>query len=275
MSKPTILIMGAGNMGCSLAHGLVKHGWESSQIMFCELHNPKHELLKTHFPDSTIVNAPQELTIQPNVIILAVKPHDLPESCKDIAACNFDKDTLYISIAAGAPITALKNWLGNDREIVRCMPNTPAGIGLGMTGLYTTENTSSEHKNSAEEILQAVGSTIWVSSEHQLDAITALSGSGPAYLFYLMECLQEAGQALGLNKQDCYQLTLQTMLGAAQLAQHHGDSFEILRENVTSKGGTTEHAINTFEKHNFKKIVTDALKAASDRAAEISQSFEK
>ena len=275
MSEPTILIMGAGNMGCSLARGLINSGWNSSQIMFCELHNPKHELLTRQFPESTIVNAPQELTTQPNVIILAVKPHDLPESCKDLAACNFDNHTLYISIAAGAPIAAIKKCLGDSTVVVRCMPNTPAGIGLGMTGLYTADSTADEHKKLAEEILQAVGKTIWVDSEHQLDAITALSGSGPAYLFYLMECIQEAGQELGLKKHDCYQLTLQTMLGAAQLAQQHGDSFETLRANVTSKGGTTEHAINTFEKNDFKKIVTDALKAASDRAAEISQSFDK
>ena len=262
-------------MGSSLARGLIKNEWQSSQIMFCELHNPKHELLHQQFPDSTIVNSPQALVNKPEVVILAVKPHDLPESCRTLAKCDFADDTLYISIAAGTPISALKKWLGENTEIVRCMPNTPAGIGLGMTGLYTSDSTSAEHRRLADIILRTVGKTIWVDQEHELDAITALSGSGPAYLFYLMECLQEAGQQLGLNREDCYQLTLQTMLGATQLAQESGESFETLRANVTSKGGTTEHAINTLEKNSFKKIIAQALQAASDRAAEISKSFDK
>ncbi|MEM8843600.1 MAG: pyrroline-5-carboxylate reductase [Pseudomonadota bacterium] len=275
MSEKTILIMGAGNMGCSLAIGLVNNDWTSSQIMFCELNNSKHVILAEQFSESMIVNTPQQLAVKPDIVILAVKPHDLPEICNDLVESGLGLDTLFISIAAGAPISALKKLLGEDTEIVRCMPNTPAGIGLGMTGLYTSDKTSLENQALAETILQAVGKTIWVDEEIKLDAITALSGSGPAYLFYLMESLQEAGQTLGLNKDDCYQLALQTMLGAAQLASESNESFEALRANVTSKGGTTEHALDVFEKNNFKEIIVNALQAASNRAAEISKSFAK
>jgi pyrroline-5-carboxylate reductase len=274
MQEQTILIIGAGNMGCSLARGLIDHGWKPSQISLCESHHPKHEQLNQLFPGSTIIDTPASYQNKPSAIILAVKPHDLPQTCKQIAEHGFDRHTLFISIAAGAPIASLRHWLGKDSEIVRCMPNTPASIGMGMTGLYTDESTPGEHKVLADNLLTAVGKTVWVESEQQLDAITALSGSGPAYLFYLMECIQEAGQALGLNEKDCYQLTLQTMLGAAQLAQQEAKSFDSLRESVTSKGGTTEHAIKTLEKHEFRKIVAEAIQAANARAGSISQSFE-
>ena len=261
-------------MGCSLARGLIAHGWKPDQISLCESHQPRHDELNQLFPDSRVISSADTCQHQPAAIILAVKPHDLPDTCRYLGTCGFDSHTLYISIAAGAPIASIKQWLGSDTEIIRCMPNTPASIGMGMTGLYANKNTSSEHKALADSLLKAVGKTVWVESEQQLDAITALSGSGPAYLFYLMECIQSAGQEIGLNKEDCYQLTLQTVLGAAQLAQQQEESFDTLRKNVTSKGGTTEHAITSLENHHFRQAVSDAIHAAFERAGAISKSFE-
>lgn len=274
MNERTILIIGAGNMGCSLASGLIHHGWEPSNLSLCESQASKHSALSKQFPGSTIIESLKAYSGKPTSIILAVKPHDIPETCKSLSACGFSNDTLYISIAAGISTQSIKKWLGKETEIVRCMPNTPASIGMGITGLYTGKSTPKEHINLADSILQSVGMTVWVNSEQQLDAVTAVSGSGPAYLYYLMECLQDAGQELGLSNKDCYDLTLQTMLGAAQLAKHQSESFETLRNNVTSKGGTTEHAIKTFEKHDFKKIISKAINAAFERAATISKSFD-
>ena len=274
MKEQNILIIGVGNMGCSLAHGLLDHGWEPSQISLCESYEPKHEQLCQWFPGTDVIGSADACQNKPSAIILAVKPHDLRDTCKQMRACGFDNHTLYISIAAGTPILSFKKWLGKDVQIIRCMPNTPASIGMGMTGLYAETSTSSEHKTLANSLLEAVGKTIWVETEQQLDAITALSGSGPAYLFYLMECIQLAGQELGLNKEDCYQMTLQTILGSAQLAQKQQNSFDCLRKNVTSKGGTTEHAIKILEKHHFKEAVSEAILAAFERAKSISKSFE-
>lgn len=274
MQEQYILIIGAGNMGCSLARGLIDHGWKPSCISLCESHQPRRDQLSQLFPGTNVIASADACPNMPAAIILAVKPHDLPDTCMQIAASGFGSHTLYISIAAGAPMSSFKKWLGNDTQIIRCMPNTPASIGMGITGLYADKNTSSEHKALADSLLKAVGKTVWVDTEQQLDAVTALSGSGPAYLFYLMECIQAAGLKLGLNKDDCYLLTLQTMLGAAQLAQQQSESFDCLRDNVTSRGGTTEHAIKTLEKHQFKEAVSDAIQAAFDRAGSISKSFE-
>ncbi len=274
-TKKTITIVGAGNMGSSLAKGLLANNWNANQIILCEQDHQRHNLLRTEFPQSKIVANYAEAIRQSSIIILAVKPQDMRTVCQQISACKLTSDVVFISIAAGVPTHALQNWLGDHAIIIRCMPNTPAAIGHGITGLYTNSGTDMLSKRSAEEILRCAGKTIWVEKESMLDAVTALSGSGPAYLFYFMECLQESGQALGLSAQDCYTLTLQTMAGAAQLAREQNKGFDELRANVTSKGGTTEQAINCFVKHEFKKIIEEAVRAAADRATEISNSFRK
>ncbi len=277
--QQSILFIGAGNMGTSIAAGLLAKQWPANQISFCENQLSRHAALAKAFPDSAIVATLEQITALPSVILLAVKPNDMASVCQQLSSIEFTSETLFISIAAGVPISAFQRWLGEHCSIVRCMPNTPAAIGLGMTGIFTSANTSDANKSLSDQILSAVGETIWVDKESMLDAVTALSGSGPAYLFYLMECLQESGKTLGLSSQQSYQLTLQTMLGAAQLAQQLGEEqdidFATLRANVTSKGGTTEQAINCFIENDMKKIVEDAVKAAADRACEISQSFNK
>ena len=272
---PSILIIGAGNMGTSIASGLIAKQWPENQITFCEQEHSRHEALNKAFPESNIVSDPNEVTASCKVILLAVKPNDMESACQKLSSIDLPANTLFISIAAGVPVSAFQNWLGNQAIIVRCMPNTPAAIGLGMTGVYSHADTNSIDKELADQILSSTGKTIWVDKETMLDAVTALSGSGPAYLFYLMECLQESGKTLGFNDQDSYTLTLQTMLGAAQLAQQQNIDFKTLRANVTSKGGTTEQSINCFIQNDMKKIIDSAVKAASEKACKISQSFTK
>ncbi|MDW3095729.1 MAG: pyrroline-5-carboxylate reductase [Gammaproteobacteria bacterium] len=272
---PSILMVGAGNMGSSIAAGLIARNWPANQVTFCDLDSDRHRFLKEKFPDSHIISDPSELTSTPKVVLLAVKPDDMSSLCQQLSTANLPTNTLFISIAAGVPINAFQNWLGAKASIVRCMPNTPAAIGLGMTGLYCSQKIAPPDRELADQILSSIGKTLWVDKECMLDAVTALSGSGPAYLFYFMECLQESGMSLGLNSQDSYLLTLQTMLGAAQLAQQQDIEFKTLRANVTSKGGTTEKAINCFIDKDMKNTVDSALKAAAERAGEISQTFNK
>ncbi len=275
LNRPSILIIGAGNMGASIATGLLAKRWPADQITFCDHKSSRHKALKNAFPGSTIITDPSEMASPAKIILLAVKPYDIESVCQKLSAIDLPTNTLFISLAAGVPINAFQTWLGSQAIIVRCMPNTPAAIGLGMTGLYSHTDTNDADKQLADLILSSTGKTIWVDKETMLDAVTALSGSGPAYLFYLMECLQESGEALGLNSQDSYTLTLQTMLGAAQLAQHQNIDFVTLRANITSKGGTTEQAINCFVHNDMKKTVDSALKAAAQRANEISRSFNR
>ena len=270
-----ILLIGAGNMGASIAKGLIANHWPAELITFCEQQTERHAALMHDFPQCNIIAAVTDITHTPDVILLAVKPHDMAQVCRSLSHHETLNNALFISVAAGLPISCYQAWLGRSATIVRCMPNTPAAIGLAMTGLYTADNTSQDDKQLADQILNAIGKTLWVNKESMLDAVTAVSGSGPAYLFYLMECMQNSGQALGLSSEESYALTLQTMLGAAQLAAHQGAEFGTLRANVTSKGGTTEQAINCFMKNKLQDIVDQALTAAADRAQEISQSFDK
>ncbi len=272
-NKLSILIIGAGNMGCSIAKGLLAKQVSENQLIFCEQQTARHDQLADTFPHSDIIADLTSLTIDPDVILLAVKPNDIQAVCLQIAQCNLHQ-SLIISIAAGVPVKAFQQWLGKKVSIVRCMPNTPAAIGAGITGLFTPEYTSENRKDIANEILSAIGKTVWVDNESLIDSVTAISGSGPAYLFYFMECMQASAINLGLNSEDSYQLTLQTMLGAAQLANHENISFQQLRENVTSKGGTTEQALLSFHQNNTQHIIDQAVNAAANKAAEISQSFD-
>ncbi len=260
-------------MGSSLVKGLLANHWQAEKIFICEQHSPRRNWLNSEFPQCQVIESYQAPIPSNSIVILAVKPQDMRAVCLQIAAGKFAADTLFVSIAAGVPTAVMRQWLGEQTNIVRCMPNTPAAIGHGISGLYADENISVDDKKCAQEILSGAGKIIWVQNEALLDAVTAISGSGPAYLFYFMECLQESGKALGLSAQDSYALTLQTVAGAALLAQEHNQSFQELRADVTSKGGTTEQAINCLEENDFKQIIDMAVKAAAKRAAEISKSF--
>ncbi len=271
MQNETVLIIGMGNMGSAIAQGLAR-STHAPKLILCA-HNPaRHAHYQTRFPAAQIIQTISQIQHSPSVVILAVKPHDLESICLSMAELT-TQQRLYLSVAAGVPCCALNNWLPEQAALVRAMPNTPAEVGLGMTGLYTAKDTNTEHKTIADSIMQAVGKTLWLDTEDHLDALTALSGSGPGYVFYFMECLQQAGISLGLSPEQARVLTQQTFIGSAQLAQQ-ATAFSQLRQNVTSKGGTTEQALATLTDHELQNIITLALRAARDRAKEISNTYQ-
>ena len=199
----------------------------------------------------------------------------MQQVCTELAAASQTNECLFISIAAGILSNDINRWLGNNKAIVRCMPNTPALVGCGASGLYANNCVNAHQKNTAEQILQAVGISLWVNDEGELDAVTAVSGSGPAYFFLLMEAMQAAGRSLGLNPETAKQLTIQTALGAASMANSSDVEPSVLRQRVTSKGGTTEQAINSFENADFNNLVKAAMQAAYDRSKTMAEELGK
>ena len=265
---PTIGFIGGGNMAGSLIGGLIDAGYPASDIFVSELDKSKGDMLTSKFSVTTRTDI--AVAANCDIIILAVKPQGLKSVCQQIAV-NTSKPSLFISIAAGVKSTDINRWLNHDKSdeqqaIVRCMPNTPALLQCGASGLYANEAVNEKQKKQAEDILKAVGIVIWVEKEERLNAVTAVSGSGPAYFFLLMEAMQQAGEKLGLTADVSQQLVLQTALGAARMAAESDNSPTVLRQNVTSKGGTTEQAILNFQSANFQQIVFEALDAANKRS---------
>lgn len=206
-----------------------------------------------------------------DVIILAIKPQVMAEAVASIAPAVQANGALVISIAAGITIASMQARLGEQAAIVRCMPNTPALLRCGASGLYANTKTSAAQRGHAEHVLQAVGLTRWVDREEELDAITALSGSGPAYFFLFMEAMIDAACDLGLERETATELALQTALGASRMALENDVDLVELRRRVTSPGGTTERAIQSFEDNQLRDVVAQALRAAADRAAEMAR----
>jgi len=257
-------------MANSLIGGLINAGFSASDITIAEPDKARLQALDEQFKISTTENNSD--TLQCDVIVLAVKPQLLKTVCLQLEANlkNQTNNPLFISIAAGVKSTDINRWLnGNQNKqsaIVRCMPNTPSLVQCGASGLFANDQVSDAQKTSAEDIMQAVGTVIWVDTENQLNAVTAVSGSGPAYFFLMMEAMQQAGETLGLNKDISQKLVLQTALGASRMATESDHSPAELRQMVTSKGGTTEQAILSFQNANYFQIVQDALQAANDRS---------
>jgi len=206
-----------------------------------------------------------------DVLVLAVKPQILRLVAEAIADTVKGNNVLIVSIAAGISQSSLAEWLGDNCAIVRCMPNTPALVQTGATALHANSKVSDEQKNLAENILRSVGISLWVDHESELDAVTAVSGSGPAYFFLLMEAMEKAALELGLDENTARLLIQQTALGAAKIALESDETSGQLRQKVTSAGGTTEQAIKTFEENDFPQLVSKALHAARDRSVEMSK----
>jgi pyrroline-5-carboxylate reductase len=202
--------------------------------------------------------------------VLAVKPQVMADVAQDLAPAVREHRPLVLSVAAGIRIEHLGHWLGDDCAIVRTMPNTPAMLQAGATGLFASDTVSEEQRNLAESIMRAAGITIWVEDEGLIDAVTAVSGSGPAYFFLFMEQMIRSAQSLGLGEEEATLLTLQTALGAARMALESDDSPATLRAKVTSPGGTTEQAIRVFEQEGLERILKKAMTAARDRSIELS-----
>jgi pyrroline-5-carboxylate reductase len=216
--------------------------------------------------------APDAHTDDADVLVLAVKPQDLRAAVKSLSGRN---RKLVISIAAGVRTEALSRWLGGHRRLVRCMPNTPALIGAGVAALYALPEVDAEEKRKAEAILRAVGEVVWVDDERLLDPVTAVSGSGPAYVFWFIEQLAASGEKLGLPKSTSMKLAMETVLGAAKLAAQSADPPGELRRQVTSKGGTTEAALKVFEQERLAEKIMKALEAASRRGSELGDELGK
>ena len=264
-----ITFIGAGNMASSLAGGLIAKGYDPLQITMSDVNEQALQSCRSLLGVNTgrdNISACKKA----EVIILAVKPQVMETVITPLKEVANERNALIISIAAGITIEKLKQWLGNDLPYVRCMPNTPALVETGATGMYANENVSERHRELTKSILSAVGLALWVDSEDQIDAVTAVSGSGPAYYFLVMEAMVEAGKSLGLSEQVAKQLTLQTALGSAQMAITSEDNPAELRRKVTSPGGTTEKAINIMEEKGLRDTFLEALKGAYDRSKELS-----
>jgi pyrroline-5-carboxylate reductase len=266
VNNSRIAFIGAGNMANSLIRGLIAKGMPGLQIAACDLDVVKLEQLQTECGIRTGTMA--EVATEADVVLLAVKPQGMAGVCEALCP-SLKQGVLIISIAAGIPLRSLEAWLGSERAIVRCMPNTPALVLEGATGLFANANTTAAQSALAEAILSAVGTSAWLASEDAINAVTALSGSGPAYFFLLMEAMEQAGVAMGLAPALARQLTLQTALGAAKLAAGSDVAPDELRRRVTSPGGTTEAAIRSFESADFRAVVEQALFAAQKRSVEL------
>jgi len=269
-----ICFIGGGNMAGSLISGLISNQYAPDKITVTDLDTVKLEQLKQQYSINTQTDNLKAVA-NADIIVLAVKPQVLNNVCADIKEIAQKNRPLFISIAAGIRSTDIDRWLGGNQSLVRCMPNTPALIQAGATGLFANAKTSREQKAQAEHILSAAGITLWVDNETQLDAVTAVSGSGPAYFFLFLEAMQHAGTQLGLDESSAAMLAKQTALGAARMAIEGSDSPTTLREKVTSKGGTTAAAIASFESNNFSQIIEQALTAAHDRAIELADELGK
>ncbi len=265
--------MGAGNMASSLIGGLIKNSANASDINVVDI----SEEALVRLRDLTGVNTFTSLADAPTPdgIIIAVKPNIVQTVCRNIndVFAHGGAAPLAISVAAGVREDSMRGWLPNATPIVRCMPNTPALLGLGATALFANQTCNEHHKALAMQLLQSAGVCLWVDEESKLDAVTALSGSGPAYFFNLIEHMIAAGTKLGLDQQSATTLAIETAYGAASMARQGDTPPAQLRANVTSKGGTTAAAIETFNQHKFADIVSAAMQAANDRAIELGDEF--
>ncbi|MFK7607735.1 MULTISPECIES: pyrroline-5-carboxylate reductase [unclassified Pseudomonas] len=268
MSKTRIAFIGAGNMASSLIGGLLAKGFGTSQIC-ASAPSPetRAKVAAEHGIEAFADNA--QAIRDADVIVLSVKPKLMKDVCQTLRS-SLKPGQLLISVAAGITCSSLRNWVG-EQPVVRCMPNTPSLVGKGASGLYATADVTAEQRQQAEQLLSAVGIALWVDEEVQLDAVTAVSGSGPAYFFLLIEAMTAAGVKLGLTREMAETLAEHTALGAAQIAIDSDVDAAELRRQVASPGGTTEAAIKSFQADGFAATVEKALSAAAHRSAEMAE----
>ncbi len=265
--------IGAGNMANSLIRGMIANGAEKTSVWATDLDSEKLYTLNSECGIRTGSTA--EIAQHADIIVLAVKPQVMKIVCAELKTLLGGRSPLIISIAAGITVSHLSQWIGANTAVIRCMPNTPALVGKGASGLYANEHVSETQKDLAEKVISSVGLCVWVEQESAIDAVTALSGSGPAYFFLFMESMQKTAQEMGLSEDIARILTKQTALGAAELAMASDESTERLRLNVTSPGGTTEQAIKQFQLGGLPKLVDTALKSAQTRSIELAAQFDE
>lgn len=268
MTDQTAFI-GAGNMAGALIAGLIADGTPPEQLIATDPSVEKCQALSAATGIRTLQEN-REAAAVADTVVLAVKPQILRQVAQELAEQIQDRRPLVISIAAGVRCDSLQAWLGGDVPLVRTMPNTPAMIQAGATVLYATSMVSNAQRGKAESLMRAVGLTQWVADESLMDAVTALSGSGPAYHFLIMEAMENAARELGLSTETAHLLTLQTAFGAARMALESSEPPESLRAMVTSPGGTTERAVRALEEGGIRDLFRNALEAAHDRSVELS-----
>ncbi len=258
-----ITFLGGGNMATALIGGLLKQGFGAADIQVLELQAEGRVRLQQQFGVRAIGEL-DDAALACELLVLAVKPQQMREALAPLQGRLGTQ--LVLSIAAGLRVSDLSRWLGGHARVVRAMPNTPALIGQGVTGLYAPACVSPAEREAVTRVLAAVGSSVWVDEEAQLDAVTALSGSGPAYVFHFIEALEAAGVALGLQAEVARRLAIDTLVGASALAAQGSEPPTVLRERVTSKGGTTAAALQVFGEGDMPGLVLRALQAAAARS---------
>ncbi|QJQ07058.1 pyrroline-5-carboxylate reductase [Undibacterium piscinae] len=269
-NKLKIAFIGGGNMANALIGGLLVNLTTPENIHVVDPYQPSLSKLQATFGVTTALQIDAALQTV-DVIILSVKPQQLREVVTTLAPHL--KGQLLLSIAAGIRAVDISRWLNGYDKIVRTMPNTPALIGKGITGLAAMTGVSEMQRQASQDIMSAVGETVWLKDESQIDAVTAVSGSGPAYIFYFIEAMQQAALELGLDAAQAKQLAIATFNGAAQLAQASDEPVQVLRERVTSKGGTTYAALCSMEESKIKEAIITAIKAAAARGKQLGDEF--
>ncbi|MDO9482528.1 MAG: pyrroline-5-carboxylate reductase [Hydrogenophaga sp.] len=271
-SHPIVTFIGGGNMASAIIGGLIRQGHPATALQVVEPWDEQRTRLAEQFPGMTVLEAASAALQGSSLVVWAVKPQTFKEAAAQ--AQPFLGDTLHLSVAAGITSDSISAWLGTSRT-VRAMPNTPALVGLGMTGLFARPGVSDAERALVETVVKTTGDLVWVEAEAQLDAVTALSGSGPAYVFYFLEAMRDAGAQMGLPPEVAQRLAVGTFIGAATLAQRSSEPLQTLRERVTSKGGTTYAAITSMDAAGVKAKFEDALFAAQKRADELGREFGK
>ena len=274
MENANIAFIGCGNMARSLIGGLIANGVNTEKLSASDPDQAQRLAMFDQFGIDT--NADNNTIIKSaDVIVLAVKPQLMHEVVNDISLSLKDNDKLIISIAAGITLNSILKWLGHNVAVIRVMPNTPSLIQAGAAALFANEHVNETQKNIAEAMMRSVGTAIWLNNEEQMDSVTALSGSGPAYFFYIMEAMEKTAEKMGLNKEQSRLLTIETAVGAAKMALLSSSDPETLRHQVTSPGGTTEQALNILINGELETLISEAMSAAKQRSEELSKEFGK
>jgi pyrroline-5-carboxylate reductase len=272
MKTKTLAFIGGGNMASAMINGLIKDGTDPDHILVAEPDEARREQLAARFSIRTLDDNP-EVARQADALILAVKPQALKAVATQLSPALSENHPLCLSIAAGIRHASLQAWLGEGVPVIRVMPNTPAMLGAGASGLYAPPDIDENQRELAEHIMRATGIAVWLDDESQMDALTAVSGSGPAYFFLFMEAMENSARKLGLAEKTAHLLVLQTALGAARMAMESASGLGDLRSSVTSPGGTTEKALEIFNKGGLSQLVDQALAAARNRSIELSESL--
>lgn len=268
-----IRFIGAGNMAASLMGGLINKGITASQISASDPGQNQREYIEKQFQILTYSDNNAHFGM-PDMVIIAVKPQIMKQVLADVADNIQHTHPLVISVAAGITTDQIAQWLGVDLPVVRAMPNTPALIGQGAIGMFANQLVTQQQQLLTEQVMDAVGTSIWVTEEGNIDAVTALSGSGPAYFFMFMQYLQQAGEKLGLSEKNAALLAKKTAIGSALLAERSPETLQQLKDRVTSPNGTTAAALESFADNHIQDVIEQALTAANNRSVELSKEFD-